>query len=125
MPHVGPDEWWEDDLVTRRPEPVASEEELVPRLQRRDDGEEAGHDVADGQLAPEHVDVGHRVGGGVAPRRLRGELPTPGHLLELLLALLADAGHRFMVVADGRRVEDVLTGSLRHPLREHEPSEGD
>ena len=85
--------------------------------------EEAGDDVADHQLLSEHVDVGHRVAGGIGPRRLRGELLAPRGALELFLAFLADTDHLLVVVAADHALLQALAGLVDDALAEHEPAE--
>ena len=58
------------DVLEARPEAVAGEEHVVPHVHRHEHGQEAGDAVADHELLPQHLDVGHRVAGGVGPRRL-------------------------------------------------------
>ena len=79
------------------------------------DGEEAGDDVADEELAPQHRGVAHRVAGGVGPGATRAELDRPTGALELSLAFVAHADHGVVIVAaDGARLE-VASRPLRRP----------
>ena len=74
-------------------------------VHRHEHGQEAGDAVADHELLPQHRDVGHRVAGGVGPRRLARQLLAPRRALELRLALVADADHRLVVVPPTRRLQ--------------------
>ena len=53
--------------------PCPRDEDRLPHRCRHQDGQEAGDHVADDQLAPQHGQVGHGVGGAVGPTGTRAQ----------------------------------------------------
>src|SRR5436853_5323924 len=58
------DERADDDVLERRPEAVAADENLPPDVRRDENREDAGDDVAERHLLPQHLRVGQRVARG-------------------------------------------------------------